>query len=183
MHNLNELLICHWFILSLFRCCDFASSLLFSFCSLAFLALLLQSLFLQFAASFPVLLIFFMSCKRTSSLASLSPAWEQRPGNRRYRVEVERKERGALSWRGLKKKLNYQFTGKGWQCWFESLPCIPRTHEERELPYCCQITYSTSPCISGRKQRGGITTQLCFCLRPGLRIQMFPSTAILGSEP
>lgn len=39
-----------------------------------------------------------------SSLASLSPAWEQRPGNGRYREEVEMKERDALSGRGLKKE-------------------------------------------------------------------------------
>lgn len=45
-----------------------------------------------------------MSCKGMSSLASLSPAWEQRPGNGRYREEVEMKERDALSGRGLKKE-------------------------------------------------------------------------------
>lgn len=46
-----------------------------------------------------------MSCKGMSSLASLAPAWEQRPGNGRYGEEVEMKERGALSGgRGLKKE-------------------------------------------------------------------------------
>lgn len=106
MHNLNVLLICHWFILSLSRCCDFDSSCCFPSAPLLFW-LCSSRVCLQFAASFPVLLLFFMSCKGTSSLASLSPAWEQRPGSGRYREQAEMKERsGALSGRGLKKEVH-----------------------------------------------------------------------------
>lgn len=104
LHNLNMLLICHWFILSLSGCCDFDSSCCFPSAPLLFW-FFSPRVCLQFAASFPVLLLFFMSCKGMSSLASLSPAWEQRPGSGKYRGEVEMKERGgALSGRRLKKE-------------------------------------------------------------------------------
>lgn len=104
-HNLNMLLICHWFILSLSRSCDFdfsccfpSAPLLFWLCSSRVFACSLQ-LHSQFCRS--------SLCPARgwmSSLASVSPAGEQRPGNGRYREELEMKERGALRGRGLKRE-------------------------------------------------------------------------------
>lgn len=79
LHNLNMLLMCHCFILSLSRCCDFDSSccfpsvpLLFWLCSSRVFNCSLQ-LHSQFGCSL------LMSCKGMSSLASLclgAKAWE-----------------------------------------------------------------------------------------------------------
>lgn len=104
LHNLNMLLICHWFILSLSRCCDFDSSccfpsapLLFWLCSSRVFACSLQ-LHSQFCCS--------SLCPARGWVAwpLFEPTWEQRPGNGRYREKIEMKERDALSGRELKKE-------------------------------------------------------------------------------